>query len=219
MTHLYLIRHGDSITAHEPHIRDVYTEDALTPLGIEQAERLRDRLAATREIEAGVLLASTLPRAYLTAEIIAPALGLPVVRDRDLEEWRPGDNGGMYWDDYVAQHGRPDPVREPFRPLAPGGENWGQLMLRVAATLHRLVHEHEGKTIVAVCHGGIVDGSLIGLLGTQTLFTPSFSLYTENTAITHWEHFEQDGRPRWRLHCYNDAAHLRGRITSLAQQG
>ena len=212
MTHIYLIRHGDSIAAHNPHILDIYAEDGLVQAGIQQAEKLRDRLASTHEIQADVLLSSTLPRALRTAEIIAPALGLPVVPERDLEEWRPGDNGGMYWDEYFEKHGRPDPVLEPFRPVAPGGENWGGFMLRVAETLHRIAHEHEGKTVVAVCHGGIVDGSMIGLMGLQTHRLPSFSLNTENTSITHWEHFKQDGLPRWRLHLYNDAAHLRGRL-------
>ncbi len=78
MTHLYIIRHAESVLAHSQHIRDIMTEDALTPEGIRQAERLRDRLASTGEIAADALLASTYPRAYQTAEIIAPALQLPV---------------------------------------------------------------------------------------------------------------------------------------------
>ena len=172
LTNLYLIRHGESVLAHSYHIRDIMTEDQLTPEGIGQAERLRDRLAATGEIRADVLLASTFPRAMQTAEIIAPALGLPVVPDDDLQEMRPGDNGGMYWDEYVEQRGRPDHIREPFHRMTPTAENWGQFMLRVATTLHRIAHEHEGKTVVLVCHGGVVDGSLIGLLGLGTSTAP-----------------------------------------------
>lgn len=208
LTNLYLIRHGESILAHERHILDIMAEDQLTPNGIAQAERLRDRLDATGEIQADVLLASSFPRARQTAEIIAPALGLPVVLDHDLQEMRPGDNGGMYWDEYVEQHGRPDPIREPFRRLTPTAENWGQFMLRVATTLHRIAHEHEGKTVVLVCHGGVVDGSLIGLMGLGTFYRPGFVLEVENTAITHWQHYEQDGVPRWQLVKYNDDLHL-----------
>ncbi|HEX8228127.1 MAG TPA: histidine phosphatase family protein [Chloroflexia bacterium] len=214
LTNLYLIRHGESVLAHSYHIRDIMTEDQLTPEGIGQAERLRDRLAATGEIRADVLLASTFPRAMQTAEIIAPALGLPVVPDDDLQEMRPGDNGGMYWDEYVEQRGRPDHIREPFHRMTPTAENWGQFMLRVATTLHRIAHEHEGKTVVLVCHGGVVDGSLIGLLGLGTFYRPAFTLDTDNTAITHWQHFEQDGVPRWQLVKYNDALHLRYNITT-----
>lgn len=214
MTHLYLIRHGESVLAHSYHIRDIMTEDCLTQEGIRQAERLRDRLAATGEIQADVLLASSFPRARQTAEIIAPALRLPVVLDDDLQEMRPGDNGGMHWDEYVEKHGRLDPVREPFRGMSPTGENWGQFMLRVATTLHRIAHEHDGKTVVLVCHGGVVDGSLIGLMGLGTFYRPNFILDTRNTSITHWQHFERDGVPRWQLLKYNDALHLRYNIAT-----
>jgi probable phosphoglycerate mutase len=62
MTHLYLIRHVQSVLAHDLHIRDVRVEDRLTAKGVKQAERLRDRLAATGEIKADALLASTPPR-------------------------------------------------------------------------------------------------------------------------------------------------------------
>src|SRR5438477_11714955 len=112
MTHLYLIRHAESILAHNGHVIDIMKEDRLTPEGIKQAERLRDRLAATGEIKADALLASTFPRASQTAEIIAPALGLPVILDDDLQEMRPGNSGGMYWDEYIEKHGRPDRSEE-----------------------------------------------------------------------------------------------------------
>ena len=213
MTHLYLIRHGESVLAYNSHIRDVMTEDKLTTEGIWQAERLRDRLAATGEIRADALLSSTFPRARQTADIIAPALGLPVVPDDDLQEMRPGDTGGAYWDEYFKKHGSPDPLREPFRVVAPGAEYWGQFMLRVAITLDSISREYAGKTVVLVCHGGIIDGSLICLMGLPTLRLPGFSFDTQNTSITHWEQFERDGEMRWRLIKYNDALHLRYDIT------
>jgi probable phosphoglycerate mutase len=186
----------------------VIKEGGLTPDGIKQAERLRDRLSATREIEADALLSSSFLRARQTAEIIAPAFGLAVKLDADLQEIRPGDPGELYWDEYIDKHGFPDPVREPFRAIAPGAENWGQFVLRVAMTLHRIAHEYEGKNVVLVCHGGVVDASIIGLFGLGTFFRPSFGLGTYNTSITHWEHSEVDGAPRWTLIKFNDALHL-----------
>ena len=216
MTQIYLIRHAESILAHDQHIIDVMKEDMLTLAGVKQAERLRDRIAATGEIKADALLASTFPRAMQTAQIIAPALGLPVVPDDELQEMRPGDTGGMYWDEYVELHGRPDPVREPFRSIAPGAENWPQFLLRVATTLDRIAREYEGKTAVLVCHGGVVDGSLLSLFGLSSFIAPSVDLYTENTSITHWEHYERKGAMRWRLIKYNDALHLEHSIANQA---
>jgi 2,3-bisphosphoglycerate-dependent phosphoglycerate mutase len=213
VTHLYLIRHAESTLQYSRHVRDVIEEGGLTPEGVKQVERLRDRLAATREIEAAALLSSNFLRASQTAEIIAPALGLAPQPDAHLQEIRPGDPGDLYWDEYIEKHGFPDPAREPFRGVAPGAENWGQFVLRVAMILHRIAHEYEGDSVVLVCHGGVVDASIIGLFGLGTFFRPSFGLGTRNTSITHWEHSEVSGIPRWTLDRFNDTLHLNYDIT------
>src|SRR6185503_19494199 len=113
-----------------------------------------------------------------------------------LQEKRAGDAGGMYWDEYLAKIEAaaklsPDRVEEAFRVLGPGAEYWAQFVLRVATTLHRIAHEYEGKTLVIVTHGGVVDGSLIAHFGVSPFTQPSFSLDTANTGITHWEHFRR----------------------------
>ena len=73
MTHLYLIRHGESVANVQPIVAGMRGDVGLTERGVAQADRLRERLAQG-EIAADVLIASTLPRARQTAEIIAPAL-------------------------------------------------------------------------------------------------------------------------------------------------
>ena len=91
MTQLYLIRHAEAMAA----VKDFVGDGGLTPLGILQAERLRDRLTASKEIEADVFIASTFPRARQTAEIIAPALGVPLAIDDSIQELRPGEADGI----------------------------------------------------------------------------------------------------------------------------
>ncbi|HEV2405559.1 MAG TPA: histidine phosphatase family protein, partial [Ktedonobacterales bacterium] len=155
MTHLYLIRHGEAVcnvdrTAPTAGMKG---DLGLTALGRQQAEHLRDRLAATGEIEADVFIASTLPRARETAEIIAPAIGQPIIWDDAMQELNVGEIDGVPWREIAATV--PDFRSEPFRPIAPSGENWPQFILRVAAAFERIVREHEGKTIVVVCHGGV----------------------------------------------------------------
>src|SRR5437016_5081477 len=98
MTHLYLIRHGQALSA----VQGTIGNTDLSPLGIKQAEHLRDRLAATSEIVADVLIASTMLRAKQTAEIIAPALGLPIIFDSDVEEWRDGEAEQWKIEEYKA---------------------------------------------------------------------------------------------------------------------
>ena len=43
MTHLYIIRHGQAISV----VQKTTGDPGLSPLGVKQAERLRDRLAAS----------------------------------------------------------------------------------------------------------------------------------------------------------------------------
>src|SRR5947207_12992072 len=117
MTHLYLIRHGQHMGA----VKNIIGDTELSPLGIKQAERLRDRLAATGEIQADVLISSTFLRAKQTAEIIAPAFGLPITWEEDVQELRPGNVMGMHIDDFKKKYGDFDQERNAFDPIG-GGE-------------------------------------------------------------------------------------------------
>jgi 2,3-bisphosphoglycerate-dependent phosphoglycerate mutase len=206
MTNLYLIRHGEALGA----VHDIIGDTALSPLGILQSERLRDRLAATGEIAADVLISSTFKRARQTAEIIAPALRLPILFDDDVQELRDGVAEGMHVEEYRAKFGEVNFRETPFRQIAPAGENWGQFVLRAASALDRIIRQHEGKTIVIVCHGGVIGVSFLYFFGMGTLQYPQAGFDTDNTSITHWAKRSVSGRPtRWRLMCYNDDMHLR----------
>ena len=214
-THLYLIRHGQAISAVEKSLEDT----RLSPLGIKQAERLRDRLAATHEIRADVLISSTMNRARHTAEIIAPALGLPITFDEEVEEWRDGDYNTMTQEDRQAKF-QNEPIAEwPYIRIAPGAETWVEFNVRMGTALNRITQEHEGKTIVIVCHGGIIDGSFLLFFGLSTLQFPRALLgRTRNTSITHWRKnssAEFGIAPTWFLEQYNDAMHLRDSNSSV----
>ena len=206
MTDLYLIRHGEALGA----ILDIIGDTALSPLGILQAERLRDRLAATGEIAADVLISSTFKRARQTAETIAPELDLPIVLDDEVQELRDGVAEGLIEEEYRAKYGEVNFRETPFRQVAPAGENWGQFVLRVSTAFDRIIRENEGKTMVIVCHGGVIGVSFIYFFGMGSLQYPQAGFDTDNTSITHWARRSFSGRPaRWRLKCYNDDMHLR----------
>jgi probable phosphoglycerate mutase len=206
MTNLHLIRHGEA----EINVRRVVGgkrgDIGLTARGVAQAERLRDRLAGSLEIQAHVLVASPLPRARQTAEIVAPALGLPILLDDTLQEIDPGEADGLAFDEVVARFGIPDVTAEPDRPVCPGGESYVAFMRRVADALDRLAREHEGKTVVVFTHGGFIDGSFTHFLRLSAASFPGSRFASHHTALTHWQHRP---RPGWRLVCFNDAAHVR----------
>ncbi len=209
-THLVLVRHGEAECNARGVIGGHLGCTGLSALGVAQAEALRDRWEASGEMRhAGALYASVLPRAIQTAKIIAPALGgLEVGVDCDLCEMHPGECDGMTWQEFARLYPTPDFAADPDRALSPGGESWSGFQRRVDVSLRSLADRHQGETVVAACHGGVVNASLAVFLGADDAIR--LDLRTRNTSITEWE--REDGR--WRLLRYNDSAHL-ARVPAL----
>jgi probable phosphoglycerate mutase len=219
VTRLLLVRHGESNVTVRQVVGGERTCDGLSPLGFQQADALRDRFARGAEPAVDVLLASTLPRAEQTARVIAPALGsLEVHADPDLVEHRPGEADGVRFVDFATRFGAFDPRDEPDRPLAPGAESLRQFYDRVQRVLAVIIDRHRGLSVCIVCHGGVIDNALRGLLGVG-LHAP-FDLWTLNTSITELrlrddgdrgdDRGDENGAARWTLLRYNDAAHIEG---------
>ena len=217
MSNIYLIRHAQ-------HVEDFALEGQfygppLAPIGITQAEHLRDHLAATHEIQADVLISSSLLRAGATAEIIAPALGLPVMVDEDFQEFRLGNRTGIADKDMGEAFRLVDFEREPLWPGTPGGESWQQFTTRISGAFDRIISDYDGKTVVIVTHDGVICASFLYFLGLPSLkfvkgiFRPAFGqFYTNTTSITNWYKSvfsdSQPQEPTWTLVRYNDDVHL-----------
>jgi probable phosphoglycerate mutase len=213
VTRLVLIRHGESQVYVDGLVGGLATCNGLSDLGRRQAAALRDRLAATEELGAvDALIASTLPRARETAQIISPALGdLPVLEDEGLCELHPGEADGLSYDDFIATYGFRDMEADPHLEISPGGESLTVFHDRVGTTLRRVARAHDSQTVVIACHGGVVDVALRSLLNLP--MAGGFALQTENTSLTEFAIVpptETRPLPRWRLVRYNDAAHLAG---------
>lgn len=172
-----------------------------------QVERLRDRWLAEPEFVADVLISSHYSRALETADILAPALGeLPVVVIEGFGEHDPGEAfDGLHYEELVEKLGPLDRDSDPYILGYPGGETVADFHYRVGKTIAETVQQHEGKTIVVTCHGGVVDVALRHALRTPP--TGSFDLWTINTSITEFKVVKPG---RWRLVRYNDYAHLTG---------
>ncbi len=96
---------------------------------------------------------------------------------------------------------------EPDRVFAPAGESWNSFHDRVRQTLDRVAREHVDKTVVAVCHAGVIMASLRVLLGVPHPGTGA-QLRPSNTGLTEWEH--HPSLERWTLHAFNESSHLLG---------
>jgi len=200
LTSIYLIRHGDydELVDGKP-----VENPGLSAKGIRQVELLRDRLAGAGEIKADAIISSPARRASETAEILAPALGVPVVLNADLEEWR-CDRGTLSPEEFTARWRQVSDAQRPYFQWVKGGESFLELTARVQLALNRIWQEHEGKTIVLFTHGGVIQASFAYFFNLSATTIPGIS--TENTAITQWTRPAEANR--WTLQRHNDHAHL-----------
>jgi probable phosphoglycerate mutase len=127
----------------------------------------------------------------------------------DLCEVHPGDADGLTWTEYATRYGSFDMEAEPDRVFAPAGESWNSFHERVQRMLERVARDHEGETVVAVCHAGVIMASMRMLLGIPHPGTGA-RLRPTNTGLTEWEH--DPAVDRWTLHSFNDAGHLLGPV-------
>jgi probable phosphoglycerate mutase len=214
-TRVVLVRHGESKVTVRRVVGGPRTCDGLSELGVQQAERLRDRLAETGEIQPTHVVASGYPRARETAEIVASAFGASVVIDPGFGEHDPGPEcDGISFAEFVERYGMPDWESDPHAETFPGGETIAEFDLRVGSTFSRTVGEHQGGTVVIVCHGGVIDGVMRTALRAPR--TGVFELHTKNTSLTEIVQVRSD---RWRLVRYNDAAHLAGLPAETPRSG
>jgi probable phosphoglycerate mutase len=186
------------------------TCNGLSALGQQQAAQLRDRWTANPEFAADVLIASQYPRAFETAQIINAAVGeLSIQRDDGFGEHDPGpDCDGLSYEDFSKRF--PGAAQgwdsnDPFAITFPGGETIAAFQFRVGNAVRRTVDAHEGKTVVIVCHGGVIDAVLRLALRAPAMGV--FEIHTVNTSVTE---FVLTKRTTWRMVRYNDSAHLAG---------
>lgn len=179
----------------------------LSAEGRRQAQALRDRLKASRELDRPVAVyTSVLRRVVETAEIVVPALGFGgLVRERcDLCELHCGEADGLSHDQWHARFGEhPGLLAAPEKPIAPSGESWLDLMDRAGGALNCLVGEHPEETTVVFTSTGVVAASMVSLGGIDA--RSPITLPAPFASITEWV-WEEDGPPR--LQTYGDAAHV-----------
>jgi probable phosphoglycerate mutase len=226
-TRLVLIRHGEAQCNVSGVCGGPKGCTGLTELGISQVEALRLRLGTTGELAgAAALYASVLPRAIQTAELLAPVLRsvgaggsmgpVPEVQvECGLCELHPGQADGLTWGEFSDRFGDPDWDRHPERPIAPDGESWAGFVRRAADALEVVVQRHVGGLVVAACHAGVVEASLLALLPVDGGRSGArLRLRTLHASMTTWER----DADQWRLLGYNDATHLVGAGGAGGQQ-
>lgn len=155
VTRILAIRHGETDWNAQQRLQG-HTDIPLNALGVAQAQRLADALAA-EPLDA--IHSSDLLRARQTAEPAARALGLAVRLHEGLRERAFGEFEGQTYAQIEARW----PVaalawrrRDPDF-AAPGGETLLAFQARCVAAVMELAAEAEGQAIAIVAHGGVLD--------------------------------------------------------------
>ena len=154
-TRLIAVRHGETAWNVEARLQG-QLDIPLNERGQEQARRAARSLAEDRP---DVVVSSDLARARATAEAIASFNEVPLILDPALRERSFGTFEGMthleveqLWPEQSRRWRSRDPD------FAPGdGESLRVFYARCVDATLRIAHEHAGKTIVLVAHGGVLD--------------------------------------------------------------
>lgn len=198
---LLLVRHAESEWNAVGKLQG-QADPPLSELGRQQAAR-----AAARLVDEGVdaIVASDLTRACETADSLAQALSMkvqrrPGLREVDLGSWTGASRFELEKRDPDAWRCWREEGVEGWE----GGERYSEAMKRIEDDLAEVAAQHEGKTVVAVTHGGCVRLATCHLLGMAAESLGRIASIG-NASITEF-HVQQDGTGR--LVRLNDTAHL-----------
>jgi 2,3-bisphosphoglycerate-dependent phosphoglycerate mutase len=201
---LLLLRHGETTPVRNgvavPLLEGQSNPD-LDPVGVDEARRAADRLAAE---DVAAIYVTPLVRTHQTAAPLAERLGLePVVEPRLIEvhlgEWEGGE--------YRRRMAEKDPialriVEEQRWDVIPGAEPMDRFAARVREGIEAVAAAHPDQTVVVVSHGGTIGEALAEAAGSRALaFAPDNGSISEIVV----------SGDEWALRRFNDVAHLDGR--------
>ncbi|MEV5601828.1 bifunctional RNase H/acid phosphatase [Streptomyces sp. NPDC052299] len=202
---LVLLRHGETaLTPQKRFSGSGGTDPALSPAGLEQAERAATAFAARGTVQE--IVSSPLRRCRETAGVVAARLGLEVrvedgLRETDFGAWEGltfGEVRERYGDDLDAWLASPD--------AAPtgGGESFAEVARRVAVARDGLVARCAGRTVLVVTHVTPIKTLVRLALGAppEALFRMELSAASVSAVA-----YYADGNASVRL--LNDTSHLR----------
>ena len=162
-TTFLLVRHGETDLNREGRFRG-RIDVPLNATGIVQAEDCARRISAEWRVHA--VYASPLARAVATADPIARAAGVGVVRDPAFIDLAYGEWQGLTLEDVRQRWPELAYAWEttPERTSPPGGEALLDAQTRAMDGLRRLASSHGQATVVVVSHDVIIRLLLVGVL-------------------------------------------------------
>jgi broad specificity phosphatase PhoE len=154
MTNLLLVRHGE-VEAKYHRVFGGRIDMELSPRGEEQARRLAHWIA---RFPIDAVYASPMRRVRLTYEPCRRLVRHEPIWMAGLREVDFGDWTGLGWDDVEARFGVSafDWLHHLEEDKVRGAEPLAHFRQRVMESLDTIKKEQAGKTVLVVCHGGVV---------------------------------------------------------------
>ncbi len=219
MTTIYLIRHGEVAGNSGDHRTFAGARDLeLTPRGQAQAAAIAARL---QDVHLDAVYASTLQRAWRTADLIAANHDLPVTRLDAWNEVSYGEWEGLGEAEIAEKYGDlwRERVADPWKIAPPQGESYQMLWQRLAPAWNRVTSGHRGQSVAIVGHNGSLRVLLCELLDAPP--TNARRLQIGNCALTKVSVADASGSvptvaggklegPPLVIEYINDTSHLQG---------
>ena len=207
--HLYLIRHGESFV----NLADwdgVNPDAGLTELGSQQAQALAGWMVENVP-KVDHIYCSTMQRARETAAPLARQYDQPLILEDRLREIGASRHDHQPWprDLLPGQYADYWSSERPFASVTPiidGGESWMHFRTRVGLYIEELVEKHRYQTILAICHGGVIEAVFDHVYNIGPW--RRCEVWNKNTGVGHIEYVEHPGRETWRLHFHNRTDHF-----------
>jgi len=151
MTRVILVRHGNS-EANQIGFWAGQVDVELTSVGVAQAKKTAKYVTDKYHIDA--IYASTLKRAWQTAEEIGKIIGKPVIRDKRFCEIYGGIWDGMMYKDIKDRYPQAFELwnNDMSKVSPPNGETVAQVQKRAFEALKDICEANSDKTIVIVAH-------------------------------------------------------------------
>jgi 2,3-bisphosphoglycerate-dependent phosphoglycerate mutase len=152
---LVLVRHGETEWNLQGRIQGYDADSALTANGRAQAVAVAERL---RHEGIDLLFASDTGRTLSTAEPIAAATGVALIRERDLRERAYGIFEGRTFAEIAVEYPEAYELMRARDPhyKAPGGESAIEFQARVIGAMERIAARSTGKRAAVVTHQGVL---------------------------------------------------------------
>jgi alpha-ribazole phosphatase len=159
---LLLVRHGET----DSNSFQRYwgrTDVGLGPVGLRQAEQLRDRLAVEK---IDFIYSSVMSRAMITAHMLASFHHLPVIGCPELREINFGKIEGLNFTDVQNQFPEIAQmwIHHNTELVYPEGEGLAHLETRIAQFRIRLCNHTQDQTILIVAHSGVLRSLICQIL-------------------------------------------------------